>query len=142
MFGSSSRNEPTTPTTPSTPSPAGRMDRSTDMAKSPRAGNILSSGVSIEGDVTFRTELVIDGEIKGNVTSSGTLTVGENAHIFGDIEVAAVTVKGNVQGNINASERCTLAAGANLRGDIAAPRLAVDENAAFSGSARITAKRG
>jgi cytoskeletal protein CcmA (bactofilin family) len=117
------------------------MDRSGDTSTTSRAGNILSSGVSIEGNVTFRTELVIDGEIKGNVTSSGALTVGEHARIVGDINVGSVTVKGTVQGNINASERCTLAAGATLRGDIAAPRLAVDEDAAFSGSCKITAKR-
>ena len=52
--------------------------------------------------MTFGTELVIDGEIKGNVTSSGALTVGEHARIFGDINVGSVTVKGTVQGNINA----------------------------------------
>jgi len=42
---------------------------------------------------------------------------------------------------VTASERCTLGSGATLRGDIAAPRLAVDENATFLGSAQITAKR-
>ena len=139
MFSSSSRNETATPATPSS-APA-RTERPSDMSMTSRSGNILSSGVSIEGDVSFRTELLIDGEIKGNVTSGGTLTVGEHARIVGDIDVVSVTVKGTVQGNINASERCTLAAGATLRGDIASPRLAVDENASFSGSCKITAKR-
>jgi len=97
--------------------------------------------VSIVGNVTFRTELLIDGEIKGDVTSTGTLTVGEHARITGDINVGSITVNGEIQGNVTASEKCTLAAGATLRGDIAAPRLAVDENATFSGSCRITAKR-
>jgi cytoskeletal protein CcmA (bactofilin family) len=96
--------------------------------------------VSIEGDVTFRTELVIDGNIKGNVTSTGALTVGEHARIEGDIAVKSVTVHGHVEGNVSATERCTLAPGSTLRGDIAAPRLAVDESATFTGSARITAK--
>jgi cytoskeletal protein CcmA (bactofilin family) len=103
---------------------------------------VLSSGVKINGDVSFRTELVIDGEIEGNVTSTGTLTVGEHARIHGDINVASVTVLGTVEGNISATDRCALAAGSTLRGDIAAPRLAVDENATFTGSARITAKGG
>jgi cytoskeletal protein CcmA (bactofilin family) len=117
------------------------MERPPDTPTRPRAGGVLSSGVSIKGNVTFLTELVIDGEIKGNVTSTGELTVGEHARIIGDINVGAITVNGTVQGNVTASERCTLAPGATLRGDIAAPRLAVDENATFLGSARITAKR-
>src|SRR4051812_29580977 len=111
MFGSSSKNEPATPAPPA-PSPAPtRTERSVDTSTSSRADNILSRGVSIEGDVTFRTELLIDGKIKGNVTSAGALTVGEHAHIVGDINVGSVTVKGTVEGNINASERCTLAPG-------------------------------
>ncbi len=102
---------------------------------------MLSSGVSIVGNVKFSTELVIDGEIKGNVNSTGVLTVGEHARITGDINVGSVIVNGEVHGNVTASEKCTLAASATLRGDIAAPRLAVDENATFLGSARITSKR-
>ena len=110
-------------------------------ASGSRTGGLLSSGVSIEGDVTFGTELVVDGEIIGDVTSAGVLTVGEHARIVGTIDVGSITIQGTVEGNVSASERCTLAAGATLRGDVAAPRLAVDENATFFGSARITAKR-
>lgn len=141
MFGSSSRNDPPTPVTPSAPSPAPRTERSADTPARGRAGAVLSSGVSIVGNVSFRTELLVDGQIKGNVTSTGALTVGENARIVGDINIGSVTIHGTVEGNVTASDRCTLGAGATLRGDVAAPRFAVDENAAFSGSARITAKR-
>lgn len=105
-----------------------------------RAGAVLSSGVSIKGDVTFRTELVIDGKVDGTITSKGTLTVGQHARIRGEIRAGSVTVQGTVEGNVFASERCALEAGATLRGDIEAPRLAVDENATFLGSAKISTK--
>jgi cytoskeletal protein CcmA (bactofilin family) len=101
---------------------------------------LLSSGVSIKGDVTFRTELVIDGEVEGTIKSSGTLTVGQHGRIRGEIRAGSVTVQGKVEGNVFASDRCALEAGATLRGDIEAPRLAVDENATFLGSAKISAK--
>ena len=140
MFGSNPKTDSPSPATPSTPSPT-RLERSGDTATRSRTGGILSSGVTINGDVNFGSELVIDGEIKGNVTSTGNLTVGEHARIIGNIKVGSVTVNGTVQGNVTASERCTLGSGATLRGDISAPRLAVDENATFLGSAQITAKR-
>jgi hypothetical protein len=41
-----------------------------------------------------------------------------------------------------ASERCVLEPGATLRGDVESPRLALDENASFLGSAKISANRG
>lgn len=105
-----------------------------------RNGGLLSSGVSIKGDVTFRTELVIDGKVEGTIKSSGTLTVGEHGRILGEIRAGSVTVRGTVEGNVFASDRCALQAGATLRGDIEAPRLAVDENATFFGSAKISGK--
>src|SRR6266850_1639903 len=77
-----------------------------------RPSGLLSKGVSIKGSVKFLNELLIDGEVQGTV-----------------------------EGNIFATERCELEAGCTLRGDIEAPRLVVDENATFLGSAKVaTAK--
>jgi cytoskeletal protein CcmA (bactofilin family) len=105
------------------------------------APNRVSSGVSIKGDVKFGSELVIDGEVEGNITSTGRLIVGSHATVVGDIQVGFVTIQGAVEGNVLATERCALEAGASLQGDVESPRLAVDENASFIGSATITAKR-
>jgi cytoskeletal protein CcmA (bactofilin family) len=101
------------------------------------AGAVLSRGVSIKGSIKFENELVIDGEVEGNIQSGGMLTVGENARIQGDIRTRSVRVRGTVEGNIVVTERCELQAGSALHGDIKAPRLVVDENATFLGSAKV-----
>jgi cytoskeletal protein CcmA (bactofilin family) len=102
-----------------------------------QSGGLLSRGVSIKGSVKFKNELLIDGEVEGTIDSGGMLTIGENAHIRGEIKTKSVKVRGTVDGNIFVSERCELQAGSTLRGDIEAPRLVVDENATFLGSAKI-----
>jgi cytoskeletal protein CcmA (bactofilin family) len=48
-----------------------------------------------------------------------------------------VKVRGTVEGNIFVTERCELQGGCTLRGDIEAPRLMVEENATFCGSAKV-----
>jgi len=101
------------------------------------SGALLSRGVSIKGSVKFLNELIIDGEVEGTIDSSGTLTIGEHAHIRCEIRTKSVKVRGTVEGNIFATERCELQAGCTLRGDIEAPRLMVDENATFLGSAKV-----
>jgi cytoskeletal protein CcmA (bactofilin family) len=101
------------------------------------SGGLLSRGVSIKGTVKFRDELLIDGEVEGNIDSTGSLTVGEHASIRGQIKSKSVKVRGTVEGDIFASERCELQAGCTLHGDIEAPRLVVDENATFCGSAKV-----
>ena len=105
-----------------------------------KSGGLLSRGVSIKGTVKFANELLIDGEVEGTIDSTGSLTVGEHASIKGEIRSKSVKVRGTVEGDIFATERCELQAGCTLQGDIEAPRLVVDENATFLGSAKVTPK--
>ena len=131
--------------------PAARANESTNpslvSAPSNRAfmptpsGALLSRGVSIKGLVKFLNELRIDGEVEGTIDSTGTLTLGEHALVRGEIRTKSVKVRGTVEGNVFVTERCELQAGCTLRGDIEAPRLMVDENATFVGSARIGTER-
>jgi cytoskeletal protein CcmA (bactofilin family) len=106
----------------------------------PQSGGVLSNGVSIKGSVKFSGELVIDGEVEGSIDSNGRLTVGKNAHITGEIRTGSVTVFGTIDGDVTAVERCELHSGCTLRGDIEAPRLVVDEDATFLGSAKISSR--
>lgn len=128
------------PVTPLAPVSNGEAPAPARPSSQAQAGGILSSGVSITGSVKFRSELVIDGEVDGEIESGGRLTVGKNARIRGEIRTQSVIVQGTVDGNITASERCELQAGCTLRGDIEAPRLIVDEDATFLGSAKIATK--
>ena len=130
MFGS-------TKTTPAPPVSTGTQ--STYTSAPARAGTVLSNGVSIKGDVKFGSELVIDGEVEGNITSNGKLTIGTHATVAGDIRAGLVTIQGLVEGNVLATERCALQAGASLHGDVESPRLAMDENASLVGRATIKA---
>lgn len=99
---------------------------------------MLSAGVSITGSLTFSRELVVDCQLEGTIDSEGRLVVEKNAQIRGEIRAGSVTLFGTVEGNVTATERCELRAGCTLRGDIEAPRLVVDDDATFIGSAKIT----
>ena len=138
MFSGSRKVEPVTPMAPTPPPVPLRMDAAANGAtESPRAGGILSSGVSIKGTVKFQKELLIDGEVEGKIDSKGRLTIGEHAKIIGEIRTKSVIVDGTVEGNITAGERCELRSGCTVHGDIESPRLVVDEAATFIGSAKI-----
>ena len=103
--------------------------------------NILSSDVEIHGNLKFSHDLIIDGKIEGEVTSDGSLTVGENARIKGEIKTKSVTVFGKVEGNITVSERCELKSNAELLGDIKAGTLSIEEGATFMGTSTVGASR-
>ena len=142
MFTSNRKPEPVQPAAePSRPAAAAPTPSRPAPTPAPaKSGGLLSSGVSIKGSVKFQSELLIDGEVEGSIESPGMLTIGKQARIKGEVKVKSVTVLGTVDGNSTASERCELQAGCTLRGDIEAPRLVVDENATFFGSAKIATK--
>ena len=132
------KSEPAAPVSQPENPPAVSEQSNRPMTPAPaRPGGLLSRGVSIKGTVKFLNELLIDGEVEGTINSPGKLSVGEHAQIKGEIRAKSVKVRGNVEGNIFATERCELQAGCALRGDIEAPRLVVDENATFLGSAKV-----
>ena len=142
MFSGSRKVEPVTPMAPTPPpSPARQESTPNGAGDLPRAGGILSSGVSIKGSVSFQKELTLDCEVEGQINSQGRLTVGKQAKIQGDIKTRSVIVDGTVNGNITAGERCELRAGCTVNGDIEAPRLVVDEAASFIGSAKIATQK-
>src|SRR6476660_3570196 len=128
MFGSNPKTSSATP-----------VSKETDQSAYNSAPNRISSGVSITGDVKFSSELVIDGEVEGNITSSGKLTIGTHATVIGDIRAGFVTIQGAVEGNDRAAERFAVRAGASLQGDIESPRLAMDESSSIVGSYSIKA---
>lgn len=113
-------------------------DFTAPLARDGGSKNLLSSDVKIEGSITFQNDLTIDGEVKGNINSPGTLTIGENANIQAEIKTKSVTVHGKVTGNITVDDRCELGARAVLNGDLKAARLTIAEGATFVGRSEVT----
>lgn len=123
--------------TPTTTSKSTMADISTSSSK-----NVLAADVEIKGSIKFQNDLVVDGKVEGEITSSGVLTVGENAEIRGEIRTKSATVYGKVHGNITVDERCELKSRAVLQGDLKAARLVIEEGATFVGKSEVTPNKG
>ena len=102
--------------------------------------NVLANDVEIKGSIKFSHDLIIDGKIEGEVISDGSLTVGENALIKGEVKTRSVIIFGKVEGNITAQERCELKRNAILVGDMNACTLAIEEGATFMGQSQVGKK--
>ena len=107
------------------------------MTESGEKNNILNS-VEIKGTIRFAKELIFDGKLDGDITSSGgTLIVGGNGKIHGNLQANSVLVKGKVNGNIIADSRCELHEGAELIGDLKTARLVLEAGAMFVGRSEV-----
>src|SRR5262245_4431690 len=102
------------------------------------AGSFLSDGVEINGRITCKGALVINGTIEGEIYSGSTLTIGQRANVHGDIKAKDVTISGSVHGNIAAAGRCELKSTSAIRGDLKAARLIIEEGATFIGRSEVS----
>lgn len=76
----------------------------------------------------------IDGEVKGELESSDTITVGKDGIVEGDIKARDIVIGGRIIGKLVASGKVVLESNAALDGDLSANRLVIEEGAAFNGN--------
>ncbi|MEI6656003.1 MAG: polymer-forming cytoskeletal protein [Verrucomicrobiota bacterium] len=129
--------EPLSPPTSHPPAAPASAQASISRPPAGASRNILSSDVEIKGSVKFTNDLIVDGKIEGEISSDGSLTVGENARLKAEIKTATVVVYGKVHGNITALDRIELKSTAEVIGDIKTKTLSIEAGAIFVGKSTV-----
>ncbi|WP_243544422.1 bactofilin family protein [Pseudodesulfovibrio tunisiensis] len=93
----------------------------------------LGAGTNYQGKLHFQGAVRIDGNFQGEVVSDGTLVVGQEAVVEGQVRVGQLVLSGSLRGEVEAKERVVLHKTANLQGDIRTPILVVEEGAILEG---------
>jgi len=101
------------------------------------AKNVLTSDVEIKGNLRFSGELTFEGKLEGEITSEGTLQLGESAVVNGNINAGSVIVRGKVTGNIAAKDKIELKAKTELFGDVRSSKLVIEEGVTFVGKTEV-----
>ena len=96
--------------------------------------NIIVEGSRVLGDMITDSNLRIDGEVLGNVTSASKVVVGENGRITGDLTCTDADIEGHVKGVMKIDGLLALRSKSVVDGDITTSKFEVEEGAQFSGS--------
>jgi len=99
--------------------------------------NVLNSDVELKGTLKFTGEMTFDGKLDGDITSDGTLQLGDNAVVKGNINVNSVVVRGKINGNVTAKEKVDIKSKTELFGDVRAPKLVIEEGVTFVGKTEV-----
>ena len=94
----------------------------------------LGADTEFEGKLSFKGAVRIDGRLKGEILTDGTLIVGETASLESNIQVSHIIISGEVRGNITASDRIEIRAPAKVFGNIETPVLVIAEGVVFEGN--------
>ncbi len=104
------------------------------------AVTIISEGVVLDGKLTSKGNIRIDGIVKGDVNAGGNITIGQRGEINGEVIASAIIIGGKVNGLVNAKERVTLESSSILKGDLITKILIIEEGAIFDGKSSMNGK--
>jgi cytoskeletal protein CcmA (bactofilin family) len=109
-----------------------------ELGLSDQSGSRLGKGSIVVGKVSFQGPARIDGQVDGDITSTGTLILGETAVITTPrMRVASVIIAGKVSGDIMASEQIVIARSARVLGKLYSPAVAIEDGAWFDGHCKV-----
>ena len=95
--------------------------------------SILGNGSSVKGNLKINGCIHIDGDLDGNLESSGNVIIGEHARINGNINAKSITVGGLIKGDIIAPDGVHLLSSSIVIGDIQTHRFQADKNVLIHG---------
>lgn len=95
---------------------------------------IVGLGSIIHGELKISGFIRIDGDIDGNLESSGRVIVGENARIRGNVHSMYITIGGVIQGDVIAPEGVTILSSGMVLGTVLTKKLQVEDAVILHGS--------
>ena len=104
------------------------------MTKRDEINAFLGKNTEFEGQLSFEGAVRVDGHFKGEISSDGTLIVGETAVIESEVRVSHIIISGEVRGNILAGKKIEIHAPGKVFGNISAPTVVMDEGVIFQGN--------
>jgi cytoskeletal protein CcmA (bactofilin family) len=98
----------------------------------------IGSAAHVRGRIHGDGDLVVEGQVEGDVAIRGDLTIAEGGSIKSEgaghaVEAHAVSVAGTLTGDLSASGPVRLAPSAQVSGNLRGSAVAIDEGARFTG---------
>ena len=115
----------------------GDYDEYTSSTSEPSSHSYLGKTLKIKGQITTDEFLTVEGEVKGNIKTSKTLTIGKSGYVDGKITAEKVKVNGRAKGSITASDKLEISSSGNFEGNLKSDRLVIEEGAIFQGNANM-----
>lgn len=139
MFSKSRINEPGQPKSetekpkaPDAAAPKPSMDFAPAAPKGKVAASVLSSDLTVVGNLRTTGDIQVEGTIEGDIRAH-LLTIGESATVRGEIVADDIVVNGRVIGRVRGL-KVRLTSTARVEGDIIHKTIAIESGAHFEGS--------
>jgi len=98
----------------------------------------IEKATTITGNIISETDLRIDGNMDGTVTTKGKIVIGKEAKVKGTINCQNADVEGSFSGEVNVIDRLNLKSTCNVEGDVRVGKLIVEAGALFNATCSMS----
>ncbi|MBO4679068.1 MAG: polymer-forming cytoskeletal protein [Lachnospiraceae bacterium] len=116
------------------------MGKKADEYIASRVNSVIGKGTEFEGTIRTKETIRVEGFVKGNIISEGTVIIGNGGNVDGKIEAANILIGGEVHGELYASEKIEANSSGKIFGNLHTKGLIVDEKALFQGTCEMTGR--
>lgn len=102
------------------------------------AETIIGSSVRVEGDFISDHDIIIDGQVIGNIKTKNNLKIGPTAIVKAEISAKNAYISGSVTGNVTILEKLYLTEKCSIKGNLNTHSLTIEQGAKFNGQCLMT----
>lgn len=98
---------------------------------------IIGKDSTIEGTIQVQGGVRIDGVVKGKVSATDSVMIGDSGRVEAELNAKIAVIGGKVNGNIFAQDKVELQSKSEVEGEITTKNLIVEEGAVFHGKCNM-----
>ncbi|HHB94202.1 MAG TPA: polymer-forming cytoskeletal family protein [Campylobacterales bacterium] len=105
-----------------------------------QSASIITPGTAIKGEIRCDGNILINGDLEGNVMSRSEVVVGKSGRVMGEIQAQKLLVSGEFKGNFT-GEIIDIMPYGKVYGDVVVNNIVIEPNAVFEGETKIVSGR-
>ena len=92
----------------------------------------IEKNTTLKGNIKSKTDIRIDGNIEGEVITTGKVILGKESDVIGKILCGNADVEGKFDGELIVSGTLNLKTGSNVKGKVKIQKLIVESGSIFN----------
>lgn len=102
-------------------------------SRTDRSEAVIGESTRVRGRVSGDGNLVVEGEIEGDISIRGDLSIANGGTATSNVDADTVTINGTLEGDVNARGVVRIESGAKVRGNMRGESVSLAEGAEFAG---------
>lgn len=101
---------------------------------------LIGEGTIFEGIIKSEASIRVEGQVVGDIVSTGDVTIGENGSARSNISARDLILAGQLIGNAEVKGKLTIRATGTLIGNLSAHSLLIESGGVFQGKSKMAVK--